>query len=187
MKELEEKILKDGKILDNDILVVGAFLNQNIDINLLKSMAKEVKAHFDVKVDKVLTVEASGLPFATAIAMEYGCDMIFAKKSLTSNVKGNVVSAPLKSFTHKNEVNIFINKDYVKPKDKVLIVDDFLALGNACMALLDLSRQADLDVVGFSVCVEKEYQDGGNKLREMGYDVFSLARIKSMDKNKIVF
>ena len=97
------------------------------------------------------------------------------------------MSAPLKSFTHKNEVNIVINKDYVKPKEKVLIVDDFLALGNACLALLDLSRQADLEVVGFSVCVEKEYQKGGNKLREMGYDVFSLARIKSMDKNKIIF
>ena len=187
MRELEEKILKDGKVLDNDILVVGAFLNQNIDIALLKSMAKEVRSHFDTKVDKVLTVEASGLPFATAVAMEYGCDMIFAKKSMTSNLSGNIAKASLSSYTHKNEVNIVLNKDYVKPKDRVLIVDDFLALGNAFKALLELANSAEMEVVGFSACVEKEYQNGGNQLREMGYDVFSLAKIKSMKEKKIVF
>ena len=187
MNELENKILKDGIILDNDVLVVGRFLNQNIDITLLKDMAKEVKKHFNTKVDRILTIEASGIPFATAVAMEYGCDMIFAKKSLSSNVIGNIAVTTVKSFTKKTETNLILNKDYVNHDERVLIVDDFLANGNAAKSLLELAKQADLNVVGFSFCVEKEYQNGGNELRKLGYDCYSLASVKHMEKGKIIF
>lgn len=187
MKELEQKILEDGKLLEGDILVVGSFLNQNVDINLLTAMAKDVKKHFDVKVDKVLTIEASGLPFATAVAIEYGCDMVFAKKSATSNLSGNIIKAHLVSYTHKNEVEIFVNKDYLNEGENILIVDDFLAYGNAFMGLLDIAKAAGQNIVGFAAEIEKEYQNGGNKLRELGYDVYSLARIKDMSNGKIIF
>ena len=187
MKELQDKILKDGVILGNDILVVGRFLNQNVDIHLLKHMAEEVKKHFNCHVDRVLTAEASGIPFATAVAMEYGCDMLFAKKTVSSNLSGNIVKTTIKSYTRNTETTLILNKDYVNPGEKVLIVDDFLALGSASTALLDLAKKASLDVVGFSFCVEKKYQNGGNKLRELGYDCFSLASIEYMDKEKIMF
>lgn len=187
MKELEERIKSDALILGHDVLIVAGFLNHNIDIELLKRMAKEVKKHFNTKIDRILTVEASGIPFATAIAMEYGCDIMFAKKTMSSNLVGNVLVTKIYSYTHQTESNLVINKDYVNKGERVLLVDDFLALGNASLALLELAKKAELDVVGFSVCVEKEYQGGGNKLRELGYDVYSLASIKHMEKNKIEF
>ena len=187
MRELEEKILKEGVILENDVLVVGRFLNQNVDVALLKHMAQEVKKHFNTNIDRILTVEASGIPFATAIALEYGCDMLFAKKTASSNLKGNIIKTKIKSYTRDTETNLILNEDYVNRGERVLIVDDFLALGNASLALLDLARQAGLNVVGFSICVEKEFQNGGNKIRDLGYDCFSLASIKYMDNEKIIF
>ena len=187
MRALEEKILKDGVILGNDILVVGRFLNQNIDVSLLKEMVRDVKKHFDTHIDRVLTVEASGIPFATAVALEYGCDMIFAKKSLSSNLSGNIIKTTVKSYTRNKIFDLSINKDYVNRGERVLIVDDFLAEGNAAMALLDLAKQAELEVVGFSFCVEKEFQNGGKKIRDLGYDCYSLASIKKMNKDEIIF
>jgi len=187
MKELEEKIVKDGITFGDDVLIVAGFLNHNIEINLLRKMAKEVRNHFNTKIDRILTVEASGIPFATAIAMEYNCDMLFAKKTMSSNLAGNILSTRIFSYTHKTESNLVINKDYVKKGERVLIVDDFLAKGNASLALLELAKQAGLEVVGFSMCIEKEYQGGGKALRDLGYDCFSLASIKSMKDGKIVF
>ena len=187
MKDVEERIKKTGLIFDNDVLVVAHFLNHNVDIKLLKKMANEVKKHFDTKIDRILTVEASGIPFATAIAMEYGCDMLFAKKTKTSNLPDNVLSTKIFSYTHKEESNLVIAKNYVNEGERVLIVDDFMATGNASLALLELAKKAKLDVVGFSVCVEKEYQGGGNKIRKLGYDCYSLASIKKMANGEIEF
>jgi xanthine phosphoribosyltransferase len=187
VKELEDKILQCGEILPGDILKVGSFLNQRIDVGLLRSMAKEVKNHFTQPVDKILTIEASGLPLATAVSLEYQKDMVFAKKAKTANTSGNIISAQVASYTHHNTVEIITNKEYFNPGDRVLIVDDFLAYGNAIKALMDLVRQAGAVVVGAAVSIEKEYQNGGNELRTEGYDVFSLAKIAFMDDKSIRF
>ena len=187
MKELEERIKNSGIVLDNDVLVVANFLNHNVDTKLLKKMALDVKNHFNTKIDRIITVEASGIPFATAIAMEYDCDMLFAKKTQTSNLKDDILKTRIYSYTHKIESNLVISKNCVNKGEKVLIVDDFMATGNASLALLDLCDQAGLEVVGFAVCVEKEYQQGGNKIRNLGYDCYSLASIKEMKDGNIIF
>ena len=187
MKELEERIKNSGIVLDNDVLVVAHFLNHNVDINLLKKMAKDVKKHFNTKIDRILTVEASGIPFATAVAMEYGCDMLFAKKTKTSNLSDDILRTRIFSYTHQEESNLVIAKNCVNKGERILIVDDFMATGNASLALLDLAKQAGLEVVGFSVCVEKEYQQGGNEIRKLGYDCYSLASIKKMKPGEIIF
>ncbi len=187
MKELENKIIEYGEILPGDILKVGSFLNQRIDVKLLTSMAKEIKNHFTGRVDKILTIEASGLPLAAAVAIEYQRDMIFAKKDKTSNLAGNIIKSQVTSYTHHNTVEIFTIKDYFSKGDNVLIVDDFLAYGNALKALIDLVGKAEANVVGAAVCIEKEYQNGGNELRAQGIDVFSLAKIEYMDEKSIKF
>ena len=187
MKELEERILKDGIILDGDILKVGSFLNQQIDTRLLKNMAKEVKRLFPEQVTKVLTIEASGLPFATAIGMEYDCPVVFAKKSKTSNVSGEVVTAIVDSYTHGTTNTIYITKDYITKDDKVLIVDDFLAKGNALEGLIEIVKKCEGSIVGAAIEIEKVYQKGGDRIRKQGYRVESLASILEMKENKIIF
>lgn len=187
MRELEKKIIEFGEILPGDILKVGSFLNQQIDVKLLTDMAKEVKNHFSTKVDKILTIEASGLPLATAVAIEYQEPMIFAKKGKTSNLSGNIIKSSVHSYTHNNDVEIFTNKDYFNSNENVLIVDDFLAHGSAVKALIDLVKQANAKVVGIACSIEKEYQNGGNELRAQGIDVFSLAKIEYMDDKSIRF
>ena len=187
MKELEERILKDGQILGKDILKVGSFLNQQVDTDLLKNMAKETKRLFPEEVTKILTIEASGIGFACSVAFEYGVPFVFAKKSKTANVSGEVVSATVYSFTHKVSNVISVPKEYINENDKVLIVDDFLANGEALVGLISLVEQSNAKVVGCCVQIEKEYQNGGNTLRDKGYKVVSLASIKDMTSNIIQF
>lgn len=186
MKELEERIKKDGIVLPGDILKVGAFLNHYIDIDLLDKMAQEVKKNFS-GVTKVLTIEASGIAFATLVSYYFGCDLVFAKKSKTKNLSGDLITSTVDSYTHGNSCEIFINKGYITKDDKVLIVDDFLALGNAFKGLMDLCIKSDAKIVGFVAQIEKEYQGGGNYLRGLGYKVLSLAKIKEIKGNEIVF
>ena len=187
MRELEQRIEREGKVLRGDVLKVGSFLNQQVDIKLLQSMAKEVRKLFPCEVTKVLTIEASGIPFATAIAVEYGVPLIFAKKSKTSNLDDNVVSAEVKSYTHNNTNVIFVTKDFITRDDKVLIADDFLAEGNALMGLIQIVEKCGGNVVGAAIEIEKTYQKGGDKIRALGYEVKSLAEIVEMTENKIVF
>ena len=187
MKELEDRILKDGIILPGEILKVGSFLNQQVDTCLLKKMAIEARRLFPEEITKVLTIEASGLPFATAIAMEICCPMVFAKKQATLNLSGDLVSSTVYSFTHKKENQIVITRDYILPTDKVLIVDDFLAHGNALRGLIDIVNKCGAQVVGCCVQIEKYYQNGGNELRNLGYKVESLACIAKMKEQKIKF
>lgn len=187
MKELEQKILKDGKVLGNDILKVGSFLNQQVDTDLLVKMAKEVKRLFPEEITKVLTIEASGIPFACMVAVEFGVPFVFAKKTKTSNVSGDAVTSVVHSFTH-NEVNVInVSREYIKETDKVLIVDDFLANGEALKGLIDIVEKCKASVVGCCVQIEKEYQNGGNTLRNQGYKVIALASIKEMTGNIIQF
>ena len=187
MKELEERIIKDGKILPGEVLNVGSFINQRIDTKLLKEIAKEVKRLFDTKVDKILTIEASGLPFATAVGMEYGCDVVFAKKSKTSNLTGEIVCASVESYTHHETNFIYISKEHIKENENILIVDDFLAKGNALKGLIEIVNSCNAKVVGAAIEIEKAYQGGGDELRNLGYKIISLASILEMKEDKIIF
>ena len=188
MKALEERILKDGEIISSDILKVGSFLNQEIDTGLLIDMAKETKRLFDgIEVTKILTIEASGIAFATALALEFGCPLVFAKKGTSSNVSGELSSAKVHSFTKDTDYIVTINKSYISENDKVLLADDFLAKGEAFNGLIKLVEQSNATVSGLVAEVEKGYQGGGDALRKKGYKVESLAIIDSMDKGIINF
>ena len=187
MKELEERISKEGIVLGHDILIVGSFLNQQVDTVLLKHMALEVKRLFPEEITKVLTIEASGLPFATAIGLELNVPVVFAKKSKTANVSGDLAVAKVHSYTHNCTNLIYTNKDYITRDDKVLIADDFLAEGSASAGLIEIVKQCGGKIVGVAIQVEKAYQSGGDKIRALGYRVESLARIVEMTENKIVF
>jgi len=188
MKELEEAILTKGKVLPGEILKVGSFLNHQIDTSLLNLMANDVVNHYKGKqIDKIITIEASGIAFATAIALKLNVPVVFAKKGMSSNVSGDVYVAEAYSYTHGKVNTILIPKDYLKEKENILIADDFLATGEATRALLDITNQAKVKVTGIAIEIEKCFQDGGDKLRSEGYDVHSLAIIESMSENKINF
>ena len=187
MKELKEKIIKDGKIIDGDVIQVGSFLNQQIDISLLKKMALRVKELFNEKITKVLTIEASGIPFACAIALELNVPLVFAKKNGSNNVTGDLAKAEVYSYTHKKNNLIILNKEYIRPDDFVLIADDFLAKGEALNGLISLVHQCNAHLVGCVVQIEKEYQNGGNALRRQGFHIESLASIKQINGSTIIF
>ncbi len=188
MKALEKKILKEGTVLPGGVLKVGSFLNQKVDCAFLKEMAKETKRLFKKKkITKVLTVEASGIAFATAVALELKVPMVFAKKHPSANVSGEQYFSPVYSFTHKTTYDIAVSKDYLTKDDCVLIADDFLANGNALKGLIDIVDQAGAKLVGCVAEVEKGFQGGGDELRRKGLQVESLAIVESMDKGKITF
>ncbi len=188
MKLMEEKILAEGKVLPGGILKVGSFLNQQIDTCFLRQMGQEIARLFAGSgVTKVMTIEASGIAIAAAAGMELGVPMVFAKKHKTSNVDGSVYSSTVHSFTHNTDYHIVVSSDYLKPEDKVLLVDDFLANGNALNGLIDLIHQAGAELVGVSAAIEKGFQGGGDALRAQGVKVESLAVIDSMDDTSIVF
>lgn len=187
MKELEERIKEQGTVLPGNVLKVGSFLNQQVDIKLLQNMAKETKKLFDCEITKVLTIEASGIAFATAIAIEYGVPLVVSKKSKSSNVSGEIVSAEVFSYTHNINNIIFIPKDYITRDDKVLIADDFLANGCALAGLIKIVEECGAKVVGAAIEIEKYFQGGGDKIREQGYRVESLAKIEEMNEKQIVF
>lgn len=188
MKALEEKIIKEGTVLPGDVLKVGSFLNQKVDTVFLKRMAEETARLFKgARITKVLTVEASGIAFATAVALELGVPMVFAKKHPSANVSGGQYSSPVYSFTHKITYDIAVSKEYISLEDKVLITDDFLANGNALKGLIDIVKQAGAEVVGCCAEIEKGFQGGGDELRKQGYRVESLAIVEKMENGKISF
>lgn len=182
MKALEEKILKEGQVYPGNVLKVGSFLNHQIDVPFMCECGKEFYELFkDKGVNKVLTIEASGIAIAVLTAQYFGCNTVFAKKSKTSNIADNVYSAPVKSYTHNVTNQVMIEKQYLNPGDKVLIVDDFLAHGEALNGLIKLVEDAGAEVIGAGIVIEKAFQDGGKSLREKGYHIESLARVASMD------
>ena len=188
MKELEEKIRSDGEILPGNVLKVGSFLNQQVDTALLKKMARETKRLFKKeKITKVLTVEASGIPFATAVAYELGVPMVFAKKHKTANVSGEQYSAEVYSYTHGVKYDIAVTRSFISPSDRVLITDDFLANGNALRGLISRVRQAGAELVGCCAEIEKGFQGGGDELRAAGIKVRSLAIIDEMSETDLKF
>lgn len=182
MNFLEEKIMLDGVIKEGNILKVDSFLNHQIDIDIMRQMAYEFKRRFKgVEVNKVLTIEASGIAIATLLGDLYDVPVVFAKKSETANSTDDKYVAHAYSFTHKKMNNVFISKPYLHATDKVLIVDDFLADGQAAHALINLVHQAGGTVAGIGIAIEKGQQKGGSELRAEGYHVESIAIVESMD------
>ena len=188
MKALEEKILREGIVLPGGVLKVGSFLNQQIDTAFLTSMGDEIARLFaDCGVTKILTIEASGIAIAVAAGMKMNVPVVFAKKSKTSNVSGGVYSAKIHSFTHNNDYDAVVSRDYISENDTVLLVDDFLAVGNALKGLIDIVEQAGAKVAGAAIAIEKGFQHGGDELRAKGYRIESLAVIDSMDVSAIIY
>ncbi len=188
MKELEERILKDGIVLDGGVLSVGGFLNQQIDTGLLSRMAEEVRRLFaDAVVTKVLTVEASGIAIAIAVATAFGVPAVFAKKSMTSNIVGDVYSSSVHSFTHNRDYRMTVPKRFLSPLDHILIVDDFLANGAALQGLISIVKESGASLAGAAVEIEKGFQGGGDLIRASGVRVESLAILDSMEQGKLVF
>ncbi len=182
MNFLEEKILSDAIIKPGNILKIDNFLNHQIDIGIIRQIAIELKRRFcGVEINKILTIEASGIAIATMLGHLYDVPVVFAKKSETANSTDNKYVSQAYSFTHKNMNKVFVSKPYLHPTDRVLIVDDFLADGQATHALIDLVHQAGGEVAGIGIAVEKGQQKGGQLLRENGYHLESIAIIEEMN------
>ena len=182
MEELKEKIRKDGKVKDGNILKVDSFLNHQIDVHLLEDVGREFKRLFgDEHVTKILTIEASGIGIAVETARAFDVPVLFAKKAKTKNIAGEVYTSKVMSYTHGREFDILVAKDFLGPEDRVLIVDDFLANGAALEGLIALVNAAGAHLCGCGVVIEKGFQPGGAKLRAEGVHLESLAIVDAMD------
>jgi xanthine phosphoribosyltransferase len=185
---MEDMILREGKVLPGGILKVGSFLNQQIDPALLRAVGDEIAAMYEGKgTTKILTIESSGIAIAAAAGIAMGVPVLFAKKHKTSNVDGEVYKARVHSFTHGNDYDAVVSRDFLSSDDKVILVDDFLASGNALKGLLKLSEEAGAEVLGAVVAIEKRFQGGGDELRAEGLRVDALALIESMDESGVTF
>lgn len=190
MKLLEERIQKDGIVREGNVLKVDSFINHQMDVVLFSEMAKEWKRLFaEKKINKILTVETSGIGIAAIVALEYGVPVVFAKKTQSINLDYDNYSTKIESFTHKRVYDVIISKRFLTSDDHVLIIDDFLANGCALQGLIALCNQAGASVEGIGIAVEKGFQDGGKSIRNMGYQLESLAIVESMNSEtgEIVF
>lgn len=188
MKAMEEKILKEGKVFPGNILKVGNFLNHRLDTDFLMEVGKEIAHLFESeKIDKIVTIETSGVAVAFAAAAHLHVPVVYAKKHRSSNLSPDVYTAVVYSFTHNRDYTVYISKEYLSEGERILIVDDFLAMGNALNGLMDIIAQANATTVGIATAIEKGFQGGGDKLREKGIRVESMAIIDSMDDETIVF
>jgi len=182
MNFLEERILKDGVVKTGNVLKVDSFLNHQMDISLMEEIGREFKRRFaDKTVSKVLTIEASGIGIAAFVAKEFGVPMVFAKKSKSINVDGEMYVAEVVSFTHRNKNQVIVSKKFLNKDDHVLIIDDFLANGCALQGLISIVESAGAVVEGCGIVIEKGFQFGGRAIRNMGYQVESLAIVDAMD------
>lgn len=191
MKLLEERILKDGILKEGNVLKVDSFLNHQMDIDLFNEMGKEFRRLFaDVEINKILTIEASGIGIATIVAQYFDhAKVVFAKKTQSINLDGSVYSTKIESFTHKRTYDVIVAKKYLNPEDKILIIDDFLANGCAVNGLVDLIEASGATLQGVGIAIEKGFQEGGRMLRERGIRVESLAIVERMsdDSGEITF
>ena len=182
MNFLEERIVKDGVVKSGNVLKVDSFLNHQMDISLLEEIGKEFKRRFNGKnVTKVLTIEASGIGIAAFAAKEFGVPMVFAKKSKSVNIDGEMYVAEVESFTHKNKNQVIVSKKFLNADDHILIIDDFLANGCALQGLIAIAESAGATVEGLGIVIEKGFQIGGRVIRNLGYHVESLAIVDAMD------
>ena len=188
MELLKERIRKEGKILPGNIVKVDGFLNHRIDVPLMEQIAQEFRRVFAGKdITLVLTAEASGIALATICAQAFGVPMVFAKKAKSDNIEGGLYQSEIFSYTYRRKVTLLVAKDWITPQDRVLIVDDFMARGEAMHGLIDLVTQAGAELVGIGVAVEKGFQHGGDRLRQAGYPLKSLAIIDGADENGFLF
>mgnify|MGYP000401812705 FL=1 len=190
MKLLEDRIRKDGIIREGNVLKVDSFINHQMDIKLFEEMAKEWKRLFaDKKINKILTIEASGIGIAAIVAREFNVPVVFAKKSKSINLDDNNFSTKIQSFTHSKIYDVIVSKKFLSPEDHILIIDDFLANGCALLGLTDLVESSGATVEGIGIAIEKGFQQGGKIIREKGYQLESLAIVESMNAadNTITF
>ena len=188
MELLKKRIMEEGKILPGNIVKVDGFLNHRVDTELMEQIAEEFKKRFDTsKVTLILTAEASGIALATICARAMGVPMVFAKKAKSDNIEGGLYQSDIFSYTYKKKVTLLVSKDWISADDKVLIVDDFMANGEAMRGLCDIVKEAGAELVGIGIAVEKGLQHGGDRIREAGINIQSLAIIDSADENGFVF
>ncbi len=188
MELLKTRIRNEGKILPGNIVKVDGFLNHRVDTGLMRDIAREFKRRFaDQGVTMILTAEASGIALATICAEEFGVPMVFAKKAKSDNIEGGLYASDIFSYTYKKKVTLLVSKDWISDSDKVLIVDDFMANGEAMRGLCDIVKAAGAELVGIGIAVEKGFQHGGDRIREAGINIQSLAIIDSADENGFVF
>ncbi len=182
MNFLEERILRDGIVKPGNVLKVDSFLNHQMDISLMDMMGEEFHRRFaDKNITKVLTIEASGIAIACSVARCFGVPVVFAKKSKSINIDGDMYVAEVESFTHKNKNQIIVSKKFIVPDDRVLIIDDFLANGCALQGLISITESAGASVEGLGIAIEKGFQIGGRVIRNLGYRLESLAIVDAMD------
>ena len=188
MQQLMERIRKEGKVLPGNIIKVDGFLNHRVDTRLMGDIADEFAKYFDVEnITMVLTAEASGIALATICAQKYNVPMVFAKKAKSDNIEGGLYQSEIFSYTYKKKVTQILSKEWLTSSDRVLIVDDFMSNGEAVRGLCDLVSQAGAELVGIGIAVEKGFQGGGDRLRDMGVNYRALAIIERADENGIVF
>ena len=188
MLALEQKILREGTVLEGHVLKVGSFLNQQLDVDFLVEMGKEVdRIYKNDGVTKLLTVESSGIAVAVAVGTVMHLPVVFAKKNKTSNVSGEVYTANVHSYTHNTDYNIVVSKEYLSENDRVVIIDDFLANGKAIEGLIEIVNQSGATLIGATCAIEKGFQGGGDRLREKGVRLESLAVIDEMSPEHIEF
>ena len=182
MNFLEERIVKDGVVKEGNVLKVDSFLNHQMDIELFDEMGAEFKRRFaNENINKIVTIEASGIGIACIVARHFGVPVVFAKKSQSINIDGDVYIAEVESFTHKCKNQVIVSKKFINPEDKILIIDDFLANGCALQGLISIVKSAGASVEGIGIAVEKGFQTGGQVIRNLGYHLESLAIVDSMD------
>ena len=188
MQQLKDRIIKEGKVLPGNIIKVDGFLNHRIDTKLMQDIADDFAHYFDLRqVTLIMTAEASGIALATICAHRWGLPMVFAKKAKSDNIEGGLYQSDIFSYTYKKKVTLLVSNEWIKPTDRVLIIDDFMANGEAVRGLCDIVKTAGAELVGVGCAVEKGFQGGGDRLRASGVNLKSLAIIERADENGIVF
>lgn len=188
MELLKQRIREEGKVLPGNVIKVDGFLNHRVDTKLMREIAREFRKRLDTdSATVVLTAEASGIALATICAEEFGIPMIFAKKAKSDNIEGGLYTSDIFSYTYKKKVTLLVSKEWLKPTDKVLIVDDFMANGEAMRGLCDIVRESGAELLGIGVAVEKGFQHGGDRIRAAGINLQSLTIIDQADEQGFVF
>ena len=188
MDELKARIISDGKVLPGNIIKVGSFLNHKVDTDLMGRMADEFAKHFDIsKISLILTIEASGIALATVCSYKWGIPLLFAKKAKSDNIENGLFCSEIYSYTYKKTVKVMVESELLKSTDHVLVMDDFLANGEAIRGLTDLVRDAGATLEGIGIAIEKGFQGGGDKFRAAGIDIYSLAVIDEAKDGTIRF